>query len=156
MIFVTVGTQKFQMNRLIKKIDDIAVDYPPETFFIQIGNSDYIPQNVKYERFISKEKFNSIIESASLLITHAGVGSIMSGIQVNKKVIVIPRLKKYGEHVDDHQVDIAEAFDYKKCVIYCKELDDINKILLSIKDYKVEPYVAPKGNIQDIIMNYIG
>lgn len=155
MIFVTVGTQKFPMNRLIKKVDEIAVDFPEDTFFMQIGNSDYIPRHVRYEKFINKETFQSYIENSNLIISHAGVGSIMAGVQIGKKVIVIPRLKRYGEHVDDHQVEIAEAFQIKNCIIYCKELNDLDYIINHEQNYQRSPYIAPCSNVQDIIFDFI-
>lgn len=155
MIFVTVGTQKFQMDRLIRKIDDMAENFPKETFFAQIGNCDYIPKHIQYERFVSRDKFDDLIEMSQLIISHAGVGSIMSGIRMGKKVIVVPRCKKYGEHVDNHQIEIAEAFKIKNCAIYCEELGRLEYIIRNEQSYQLSPYMAPDGNIQNIILDYI-
>ena len=89
MILVTLGTQKFQMNRLIEAVDKIAPTLDEEVF-IQTGNSTYIPKNCKYSSFVEKEKFQNMIAECSLLITHSGVGSIMTGVKLNKPVIVVP------------------------------------------------------------------
>ena len=93
MILVTLGTQKFQMNRLIEAVDKIAPTLDEEVF-IQTGNSTYIPKNCKYSSFVEKEKFQNMIAECSLLITHSGVGSIMTGVKLNKPVIVVPRLQQ--------------------------------------------------------------
>ena len=120
MIFVTVGTQKFQMDRLLKAVDEIAFSgRVGEPFFVQSGHGTYVPENCEYASFLNKEEIEDKVEHCSVLICHAGVGSILHGLKKRKKVIVVPRLKMFGEHVDDHQVEIAESFakaGYIKCV----------------------------------------
>ena len=77
MILVTLGTQQFQMNRLVEAVDKIAPQLEEEVF-IQTGSSAYVPVNCRYADFVDSEKFNGMIEECSILITHSGVGSIMS------------------------------------------------------------------------------
>lgn len=109
MILVTVGTQKFQMDRLIKAVDELA-GCTNERFFVQSGHSGYVPAHCEYTPFMSKDALNEKVDQCSVLICHAGVGSILLGLKKNAKVIVVPRLNKFGEHVDDHQIEIAESF----------------------------------------------
>lgn len=154
MILVTLGTQKFQMNRLIEAVDKIAPTLDEEVF-IQTGNSTYIPKNCKYSSFVEKEKFQNMIAECSLLITHSGVGSIMTGVKLNKPVIVVPRLSRFKEHVDDHQLQIAEAFEEKKIVLACKNIDELAEYIRSAAEYEFERYTAPKGRIEDIILDFI-
>lgn len=120
MILVTVGTQKFQMDRLIKAIDEIAYSgMIDENFFIQSGHSTYIPEHCDFAAFLSKEEIEEKVDRCSIVVCHAGVGSILMGLKKQKKVIVIPRMERFGEHVDDHQVEIAASFakaGYIKCV----------------------------------------
>ena len=118
MIFVTVGTQKFQLNRLLKILDDERQD---EKIFAQIGFSTYKPKNFKYKNFLTQKEFSEYIKKASIVITHAGVGSILTAMEYGKPILVFPRLKKYGEHVDDHQLQIAETFMEKKYLIMYSE-----------------------------------
>ena len=114
LIFVTLGTQKFQFDRLLKYIDEqIENGKIKEKVFAQIGNSSYQPKNYEYKEFLDKEEFNKKIKASKLIITHSGVGTIIASINENKPVIVVPRLKKFGEHVDDHQLQIAESFSKK-------------------------------------------
>ena len=109
MIFVTVGSQKFQFNRLLKKIDNLIFkNIITENVFAQTGTSDYIPQNYAYQPFLDREKFTSYMSNCDIVITHGGTGTIISAIKNNKKVIVVPRLSEYGEHVDNHQIQLIK------------------------------------------------
>ena len=122
MIFVVLGTQKFQLNRLLKELDRyVKEENITEEIFAQIGNSDYLPQNFSYEKFLNKEEFDSKIRQADLIIAHSGVGTIITSLQAKRPVLVYPRLAKYHEHVDDHQLQIAEAFEKKDYVMCCRE-----------------------------------
>ena len=99
LIFVVLGTQKFQCNRLLKQIDRLVEEQKiTDPVFAQKGHSDYIPQYYPSVDFLNKEDFEQKMEECSLLITHSGVGTVLSGIRHGKPVIVFPRLKKYKEH----------------------------------------------------------
>lgn len=154
MIVVTLGTQRFPMNRLIEAMDKIAPGLEEEVF-VQTGNSTYIPKNCQYQNFVDAKEFQKKIEECSVLVTHAGVGTIMRGINVGKPVVVVPRLAQYHEHVDDHQVQIAKAFAQKGCVLYCEELEQLQEMLNTAKTYQFKPYKAPESKIEDIILDYI-
>lgn len=94
LIFVVLGTQKFQCNRLLKQIDRLVEEQKiTDPVFAQKGHSDYIPQYYPSVDFLNKEDFEQKMEECSLLITHSGVGTILSGIRHGKPVIVFPRLK---------------------------------------------------------------
>ena len=112
MIFVTVGSQKFQFNRLLQKIDEL-IDQKviTEEVFAQIGVSDYKPRNYEYTDFTTQEEFLKKIEECDLVITHAGTGVIVNSVKRGKKVIGTPRLEKYGEHVDDHQIQLIKELE---------------------------------------------
>ncbi len=157
MIFISLGTQKFQFNRLLKYIDEkIKSQEISEEVFAQIGYSTYIPQNYEYKDFLDKKEFESIIEKSDLLITHAGVGTIIAAMKHEKPIIVVPRLSKFEEHVDNHQLQIAEAFSSKNIIISNGEkiedlLDNINKA----KKFKFEKYISSNKKIQSIIEDFI-
>lgn len=156
MIFVVLGTQKFQCNRLLKIIDELVGNGTiKEEVFAQKGHSDYIPKNYNTIDFLQKEEFESKMKECSLLITHSGVGTILSGIYHHKPVIVFPRLKKYKEHVDDHQLDIAETFSKKRLVLMCGEEDDMEKLIELSKVKKFGTYVSHRDYMIGIIRNYI-
>ena len=111
MIFVTLGTQKFQFNRLLRMMDDLIENKKiHERVFAQIGNSDYLPQYYEYCNFLSNNDYEEYIKNCDILVSHSGVGTIMTGLRYRRKIIVVPRLSKYGEHIDDHQTQIAQSF----------------------------------------------
>lgn len=111
MIFITLGSQKFQFNRLLKAVDElVAAGKIKDEVFAQIGYSDYKPMNYKYEQFLDREKFSQVMDKAEIVITHGGTGAIIGAVKKGKKVIAVPRLAKYGEHVDNHQLQLVGQF----------------------------------------------
>lgn len=103
MIFLTVGTQKFPFNRLLRAVDTLVADgVLDEEVFAQTGHSNYVPQNYAFRDFIGKTEFEQYVRNYDLLITHSGVATIITGLKLGKPIIVVPRFAKYGEHVDDH------------------------------------------------------
>ncbi len=156
MIFVVLGTQKFQLNRLLKLMDEyVEIGKIKEEVIAQRGNSDYVPKNFRSFDFLDKDTFDSYIKKADIVVTHSGVGSIITSLKSRKPVIVFPRLRKYGEHVDDHQLDIATAFEKKNYVLCCKEQDDLLKLLLQCKEKKFEEYISQREQVVSTIMKYL-
>lgn len=154
MILVTLGTQKFQMDRLIRAVDKLA-ETVSEEVFVQSGNSTYVPEHCMSKNFVDAQEFQKMIEECSVLITHSGVGTIMRGIGAGKPVVVVPRLAKYHEHVDDHQVQIAEAFASKGCVLYCTDLTKLEETVQEARTYSFLPYHVPESNVEDIILEFL-
>lgn len=156
MIFVVVGTQKFQLNRLLKEIDaQIEKGIIKEEVFAQIGNSDYKPKHYKFKKFINKDEFEKIMEECTILITHSGVGTIISGLNHNKPVIIYPRLKKYNEHVDDHQTEIAKSFSEMNYVLLCNENDDLSNLLEEALKHKFEKYSSRRFDTIKVINEFL-
>lgn len=112
MIFITLGSQKFQFNRLLKAIDKLVEQGKiKEEVFAQIGYSDYQPINYNYKQFLDRDEFAAMEGKADIVITHGGTGAIIGAVKKGKKVIAVPRLAKYGEHVDDHQLQLLKEFE---------------------------------------------
>ncbi|MEN3052319.1 MAG: PssE/Cps14G family polysaccharide biosynthesis glycosyltransferase [Candidatus Methanosuratincola petrocarbonis] len=108
MIFVTVGTSSWDFSRLLIEMDAMAPELDEE-IIMQIGYSVYIPSNTKYFRVASSSKINSLYSNSRLVISHAGIGCILSALKFKKPLIIVPRRKAFNEHFDDHQVEIAQA-----------------------------------------------
>ena len=156
MIFVVVGTQKFQLNRLLEEIDNqIEKGIINEEVFAQIGNSDYQPKHYNFKKFIDKDEFEEIIEKCTVLITHSGVGTIISGLNHNKPVIVYPRLKKYNEHIDDHQTEIAQSFSEMNYVLLCNENDDFSNLLEKALKHKFDKYFSRRTDTIKTINEFL-
>ena len=149
MIFVTVGSQKFQFNRLLKKIDELIESGDiKEEVFAQIGVSDYTPKNYNYKDFVTQDEFKEYMDKADLIITHAGTGAIVTALKKDKKVIAIPRLSEFGEHVDDHQIQLIDEF---KEMNFIEPVYKIDELKLAIKNVREKTYNKYKSNTQKIL-----
>ena len=135
MIFVSVGTQKFQMDRLMKQVEKLAAEMPEEKFVVQYGNSTYIPKNCECYQFMDRDQFSQYMNESEVLVLHGGVGTIMQGLHMNKPIIVVPRLKKYGEHVDDHQLEAAWALKSNHCLLICINSRYLGYLIRHAKGY---------------------
>lgn len=156
MIFVILGTQKFQLNRLLKTLDQyVEKGIIKDEIIAQIGYSDYLPKRYQYVEFLNKEEFDAMIQKADIIISHSGVGAIISALNARKPVIVYPRLAKYREHIDDHQTEIAYAFSKKQYVLTCREEDDLSELLRKCKTFQFAPYVSQREKIVDIINDFL-
>ena len=144
MIFITLGSQKFQFNRLLKAVDEIAVD---DEIFAQIGYSDYKPQHYEYKEFLDRDEFEQMMSKADIVITHGGTGAIIEAVKKGKKVIAVPRLKKYGEHVDDHQMQLIGQFKNLELIYACEDMD-LEKALRTVKETEYKSY---QSNTERII-----
>ncbi|MDD1406668.1 glycosyltransferase [Limosilactobacillus reuteri] len=141
MIFLALGTQKFQFNRILKSIDNqIANGLINDNVVAQIGHSTYLPKNYKYYRFIDSNDFDKYLRGCSILITHGGVGTILQAKRRDKPVIVVPRLVKFSEHVDNHQLEIAREFSNKNYVYYCENCDELNLAIKKVKKTNLKKY----------------
>ncbi|TDE68817.1 multidrug MFS transporter [Streptococcus sp. KCJ4932] len=139
MIFVTVGTHEQPFNRLIKEVDRLVeTGVIKDDVFIQTGYSTYEPKFCKWSSLISFDKMNGLMETSDIIITHGGPATFMSAIANGKKPIVVPRQEKYGEHVNDHQVDfskqVKERYNSIEVVEEISELKDYLNQDLKIDD----------------------
>ncbi|MGD8786373.1 MAG: glycosyltransferase [Phycisphaerales bacterium] len=111
MIFLTVGTQ-FPFDRLVKAVDDaLSEGLIDEEIFAQIEETSYKPRNFESVVSLDKKMFDEWLKKASGIISHAGMGTITTALDNEKPLLVMPRLKRYGEVVNDHQVAIARKFE---------------------------------------------
>ena len=148
MIFVTVGTQ-IPFDRLVKAIDDACENgLFNEEIFAQIGDSSYKPRNFKYVKFLEKIHFDSRFKDALKIISHAGIGTVTMAMNYSKPLLVLPRLARHGEIVNDHQLDIARKFaksDYL-LVAYdtkelCQKIEELKNFVPKRRQAQVESVV---------------
>lgn len=156
MIFVALGTQKFQFNRLLQMVDQLIGEGKiDEPVFAQVGNSDYEPKNYKYASFLDKSEFEEKIRNCDVLITHSGVATIIAGLKNSKKVIVVPRLSKYGEHVDNHQVQIAQSFSKQNYVMMYEESNELELLIKEAKAHEFAKYISQRQQMIKTIRDYL-
>ncbi len=108
MIYATVGTMYLDFPRLIHACDAIA-ESTDERVVVQIGMSRAIPRFAEYFAFKPRGEILALQEAARVIVSHAGIGSSVDGLQAGRPLILVPRLARHGEHNNDHQVQLAEA-----------------------------------------------
>ena len=156
MIFVAVGTQKFQLNRLLKAVDELKErGQLKDEVFAQTGHSDYIPRNYAYQDFLSRDDFQDCISRCDLLITHSGVATIIAGLKLRKSVVVVPRLARFGEHVDDHQLQIAQSFAEKNLLLMCEDPENLGETVERARTHSFAEYVSQRDLMVKTIREYL-
>ena len=136
MIFVTVGSRNYPFDRLFKKLDELYEDGTlTEEIFAQTGTSTYKPKHYEYKDFISQDEFLTKINEADIVVSHGASGSIMKALNAGKKVIAVTRLEKYGEHINDHQIQNNVAFGSNGYVLMADlELENLGECFHKIYD----------------------
>ena len=159
MIFVTVGSQKFPFDRLIKKVDQmIGAGLIKEEVFIQTGTSGYVPA-CPHQAFCGQEQFAGLMKSCDILITHGGAGTMAGAVKQGKKVIAVPRLARYGEHVDDHQLELPARFHDMNLVYTCPDVDLLPEILPVVRNHRFDTYQSNTetflASVDDVLRSYL-
>ncbi|WP_160152876.1 glycosyltransferase [Microbulbifer sp. ALW1] len=111
MIFVSVGTQ-LPFDRLISAMDEWASGHQGSSVFAQIGESRYVPRNINFEKSLSISEYTDFFNEANLVVSHAGMGTIITALETRKPLIIMPREFSRGEHRNDHQIATAEKFSH--------------------------------------------
>ena len=156
MIFVTLGSQKFQFNRMLVEIDRLIDEGKIiDEVFAQIGASDYKPKNFEYKDFLTQDEFKDYMKKADLVITHAGTGAIVTALKNDKLVIAIPRLARFGEHVDDHQIQLIDEFKELNFIEPVYEIDQLGEALELVKKNKDNKYISNTKTIINDIEKFI-
>lgn len=130
LIFVITGMGWAQFDRLVKKMDEIAgmID---EEVVMQIGKTEYKPKNAKYFDFIDSEQVTELTNKARIIVCHGGAGTLISALEQGKRVIAVPRLKRYNETLDDHQKELIEVLANAGKVIAVYDVENLMDALNS-------------------------
>jgi UDP-N-acetylglucosamine transferase subunit ALG13 len=135
MIFLTVGTQ-FPFDRLVKAIDDLCErGLIHEPVVAQIGNSEYRPRHFEAVTSLDKSAFDRNFQQASAIIGHAGMGTITMALESSKPLLVMPRRKKYGEVVNDHQVVLAIKFEALGHILLARDETELADKIERLKSF---------------------
>ncbi len=156
MIFVCVGSREYQFNRLLKKIDELIEEgLITEPVFAQIGQSDYLPKYYKYKRFLSVDEFKKCQEETDIIISHGGTGALVGALKLGKKVIAVPRLAKYGEHIDDHQIQISTVLENEGYLKTVLDTDQLFNVIEELKSYPISRKFENNSQVLNLIKNFI-
>ena len=128
MIFLAVGTQ-LPFDRLTRAVDAWAVARGRTDVYGQIGSTPFQPLAVHAETYLTPGVFYDYCRRASLLVTHAGMGLIISALEMRKPIIIMPRRASLGEHRNEHQLASAKRFSDRKGVYVAAETEDLMTLL---------------------------
>lgn len=156
MIFICLGTKRFPFNRLLEEIDVlIEQNVIKDNVYAQIGNSTYTPRHYSYSKFLNAEEYASKVNQSNIVITHGGTGAIIKGLKARKQVIAVPRRVAFGEHSDDHQLQIVELFESQGYIWRVDEMDDLKKVLTEVYKKPITKRFKGKGKVLEIIDSFI-
>ncbi len=127
MIFVTVGTMHLDFARLIRKMDDIA-QLTGERVVIQTGLAATVPTAAEHFTFRPRDEVQSLVAQSRLVVTHAGIGSVIDALNAKRPLVVVPRLSRFREHNNDHQLDLAHAVERRGWGRMVLDIDDLDAL----------------------------
>lgn len=153
MIFVTVGTGPSGFDRLIRMVDDIATDLDG-SFRVQIGNGEYVPENVDWFRFMPDSEILELYCEASVVVAHAGAGTILTALSHESPVVLVPRRERYDDVFDDHQLELTNALSGRKDVFVVTETDDLKTAIETARSQSVES-VGDNNSLINFLEGYI-
>ncbi|MGF1756263.1 hypothetical protein L4C33_22080 [Vibrio makurazakiensis] len=155
MIFLTVGTQ-FPFDRLVSFVDSFAKS-TRQVVVSQVGNSNYESEYMEVKRFLSPDEINNAFSKAKVIVSHAGMGSIINCLRLKKTIIIFPRLSKFGEHRNDHQLDTIASFSNVQGVYVANNETELHQLLDDI-DSLVPPLglnTPERASLVDYINSYL-
>lgn len=155
-LFVPLGTQKFPFGRLITALNELVDKgvYAPEEIVMQ---STMYPVEPKFKHvgLIPADEFNNYMQEAEVVITHSGVNSIISCMQLGKPLVVVPRLHEYGEHVDNHQVEIAELMATKYDVLTLMDMKDLEATINAARTHEYKLWQSHRDELVEKVKGMI-
>lgn len=158
MIFLTVGTQ-LPFDRLVKSVDRWAAEHPGVPVFAQIGKGAHKPENIVYRESLTPAEFEEKCRESAVIVGHVGMGTIITGMSMNKSMILMPRLHELGEHRNDHQVSSAKRFEQLESVTIVYDFAEMSRALdqrldtIASSDHCMSPQVSASliQTIEDFI-----
>lgn len=135
MIFVTVGTD-LPFNRLIKAVDLWAKETGRTDIFAQIGETDWQPSHIRFSKFLEPPEFRRMFASSTAVISHAGMGTILSALHHGKPILVMPRQATLGEQRNEHQLATARALSQMNKVHVAFDEQELRQKLAGLTELK--------------------
>lgn len=156
MIFVTLGTQDKPFMRLLNILEKAKKEkLIKEDIIVQAGYTKFKSEYFTTFDYVSQTEFEQYIKKCNILITHGGVGSILTGLKYNKKIMAIPKLSKYNEQHNDHQLDIISSFTKKKYILSFTNYHEFKEQYLNINSFQPSKYKSNNKQFCENLINYI-
>lgn len=156
LILVVLGTHELPFTRLLHEVEQLKCEHIiKDDIIVQCGHTKYNSEKLTLKQFVSYQEMDLLYEQARLIITHAGTGSIVKGIKKGKPVIACARLKKYGEHNDDHQLQIVSALVKQNHILSWEEGTRLEDVMKQAQSFKPRPFQSGREQIYQLIDNFI-
>jgi len=153
---VVLGTHELSFKRLLEEVEEqIASRKLSGEIVVQNGHTVFKSKKMKFIPFMSYKEMEELYQHADLIITHGGTGSITTGIKLGKKMIAVPRLKKYGEHNDDHQLEIVSQFTKSGHILQWSDGESLGDVITESVHFTPAPFKSGRIEILSILENFI-
>ncbi|KQS80562.1 glucuronosyltransferase [Rhizobium sp. Leaf384] len=146
MIIVSVGTQ-LPFDRLIRMVDDLAPSLHDKAF-AQTGRGVYVPKNIEWKADVPAKEFDALLSGASVLVAHAGIGTVLKADQYGKPIILVPRKASLGEHRNDHQLATVSKLKGRPGIYVAEEQDELLRLLSDTDSLSRPSALDPPGRIR--------
>ncbi len=139
MVFISVGTQKQDFSRLLRLVEN-SNELKDEEIVAQVGYTKYSSNKIKQIKFMDQNEFEEYFNKADYVICHGGVGTIFNGLYKYKKILAVPRLAKYKEHVNDHQIEICKKLQDEGYILYYEDGENFDFKVRELMDKEFKKY----------------
>lgn len=153
MVFISVGTQKQSFRRLFHMVEESKV-LQNQRIIAQTGHTHFSSNRLETIPFMSIDLYKKYINESDIVICHGGVGTIFDALYLGKKILAIPRLAKYDEHVDNHQIEVCEELEKEGYILYLKEYELFDDVIKRLLENDFKKYI-PNENYLDILRKEI-
>jgi len=155
LILVTVGTQ-LPFDRLVKAVDTFAKDLT-RPVLAQIGKGSYTPQNMKWIKNIEPADFDSVFRDATVIVSHAGIGTVLTAKRFGKPIILVPRQASLGEHRNDHQLATVGQLAGRPGIYVAHSDEDLKNYLLDDLDSpsREDPSEVGRASLVNYLKGYL-
>lgn len=156
LIFVILGTHELPFPRLLKEVERLKIDgVIDEEIIVQNGHTSYSSEYMTFSPFVSYEEMDKLFDQADLIITHAGTGSVTTALKKGKKVIAVARLAEFGEHNDDHQLELVNVFEEQGHILSWAPGKDLAEVIAQSRDFEPVAFVSGKAGMINLLETYI-
>jgi len=152
MIFVSLGTQDKPFYRLLEALEEADIK---DRIVVQAGFTDFVSKKMEIHTYLDKDEFNNYLNEADIIIAHGGVGTITNALNLGKKIIACPRLSKYGEHQNDHQLQIVVVLYKQNYILRWLDGDDIEDVIKKVENFVPRPYVSNNAYFVEKLKAYL-
>ncbi|WP_245757915.1 PssE/Cps14G family polysaccharide biosynthesis glycosyltransferase [Alteribacillus iranensis] len=153
---MVLGTHELPFKRLLTKMEQLRQSETiTEEVVVQAGHTEFASEHMKMIPFMSFEKMNELYDRARVIVAHGGTGSIITGVKKNKPVIAVPRLAEFGEHNDNHQLEIVEQFRETGHIIGIDSPEKLDQALQQAETFRPVPFQSGRDQIMQLIEDFI-